>query len=58
MHVATHSCDNTAFFDRPTKRFTFRFCLIHLKNSSICHRDLYRSAIVFPTHVVLFVTNT
>ena len=29
-----------------------------LKNSSICHRDLYRLAIVFPTHVVLFVTNT
>ena len=28
----------TTFFDRPTKRFTFRCCLIHLKNSSICHR--------------------
>ena len=40
MHVATHSWVNTAFFDRPTKRFTFRCCLIHLKNSSICHRDL------------------
>ena len=58
MHVATHSCDRTAFFERPTKRFTFKFCLIHLKKSSICQRDLYTSAIVFPTHVVLFVTNT
>ena len=31
MHIATHSCVMTAFFDRPTKRFTFRCCLIHLK---------------------------
>ena len=58
MHIATHSCVMTAFFDRPTKRFTFRCCLIHLKNSSICHRDLYISAIVWATHVVLLVTNT
>ena len=28
--LATHrqTCDNTAFFDLPTKRFTFRFTLI------------------------------
>ena len=42
----------------PTKRLTFRCCLIHLKNSSICHRDLYTSAIVFVTQVVLFARNT
>ena len=40
MHIATHNCVMTAFFDRPTNRFTFRCCLIHLKNSSICYRDL------------------
>ena len=31
MQVATHSCVKTAFFDRPTKRFTFRCCLNPLK---------------------------
>ena len=35
----------------------FQCCLIHLKNSSICHRDLYISAIVW-ANVVLLVTNT
>ena len=47
VHVTSSpptACVMTAFFDRPTKRFTFRCCLIYLKNSSICHRDLYISS--------------
>ena len=31
---------STALRDVPTKLFTFRFCLIHLKNSSTCQRAL------------------
>ena len=47
MRAAIHSCVMTAFRVVPTKRFTFRFCLIHLKNSSTCQRDLQMSATVF-----------
>lgn len=35
----------TAFSLRPMNRFTFRFCLIHLKNRSICQLCLYKAAI-------------
>ena len=38
--MAIHSCVSTALRDVPTKLFTFRFCLIHLKNSSTCQRAL------------------
>ena len=40
MHIAVQTCVITALRDVPTKLFTFRFCLIHLKNSSTCQRDL------------------
>ncbi len=45
--MAIHSGVSTALRDVPTKLFTFRFCLIHLKNSSTCQRDLWMSATVF-----------
>ena len=40
MHSALQSCVITAMHVVPTKLFTFRFCLIHLKNNSTCQRDL------------------
>ena len=40
MHIAVQTCVITALRDVPTKLFTFRFCLIHLKNSSTCQRGL------------------
>ena len=35
----------TAFSLVPQNDFIFRFCFIHLKNNSTCHRLLYMSAI-------------
>jgi hypothetical protein len=35
-----------------------RCCLIHLKNSSTCHRLLYKAAMVKGGRTVLFVKNT
>ena len=32
--------DKTAFFDVPKNVLILRFCLIHLKNNSICQRAL------------------
>jgi hypothetical protein len=38
--MATQICVKTAFWLVPRNDLIFRFCLIHLKNVSICQRDL------------------
>jgi hypothetical protein len=40
--MAVHIWVMTAFFDVPRNERILKFCLIHLKNSSICQRDLWR----------------
>lgn len=40
MHMAIYIWVITEFLDVPRKPLIFRFCLIHLENSSICLRAL------------------
>ena len=54
---AIQSCVSTALSDVPKKLFTFRFCLIHLKKSSICHRSLYKAAISVAFNDIELVRN-
>lgn len=56
--IAIHICVFIAFSLRPKNLFIFKFCFIHLKNNSICHRCLYNSAISSALLLKSFVTNT
>jgi hypothetical protein len=40
LHNEINICVITAMREVPRKDLIFRFCLIHLKNSSICQRTL------------------
>jgi len=44
--MAVRICAMTAFFEAPRNVSIFRFCLIHLKKSSICRRCLQIAAMV------------
>ena len=58
VHSAMHICVFTAFSEYPQNALILRCCLIHLKNSSICQRFFYKSAMDSADAVVLFVKNT